>query len=146
MSHTSTIAGIVMADKTIVAQAIEELKSQGIRCELLENAKPRAYYSDQSGMGTAPLVVKLQDAKYDVGLYPRGDGKGFEARTDFFGGSVEKVLGAQTANSGEREQAKLGKLYQAYAIQAATREAIRKGYSVQRINKADGSVQLQVVA
>lgn len=144
MSHTTTIDAVVISDKSVLEAAIADLKKEGIRCDILENAKPRAYYASQAGMGQAPLVVKLHDAQYDVGLYDREDGKGYEARTDFWGGSVAKVLGVAQAEGETKEQAGLGKLFNRYAVAAATRQAIRQGYQVRRINKDDGSVQLRV--
>lgn len=141
MSHTSTIDGIVITDIEALKAAIKELKSNGINCELLENAVPRAYYQNQSGMEKAPYVVGLKDARYDVGLYPSGTGKGFEARTDLFAGSVHEVLGETGDYSPKGSLAKLNKLY---AVHAATRQAIKKGYTVRRINKDDGSIQLRV--
>lgn len=145
MSHTSTINSIAITDQAALRSAIIELKQRGVNCELLENATPRAYYDTQDGMGQAPLVMKLNDSPYDVGFYPRADGQeGFEARTDFFSGHVERVLGAPAGEGENREQAKMGKLYQMYAVHAATNKAVMQGYSVSRNEKADGTIQLQV--
>lgn len=144
MSHTTEIKGIVISDASALRAAIQELKSQGIRCDLLENAKPRAYYKEQGGLGQAPFVVKLHDSKYDVGLYAKTEGKGFEARTDFWNGEVEKVLGAKARKGEDETQAKLGKLFQAYAVAATVRQASQQGYTVSKQYKQDGSVQLRV--
>lgn len=144
MSHTSTIDSVVIADETIIAAAVKELQAQGIRCDLLTDAKPRAYYDDQKGMGKADMVISLPTAKYDVGVYKKADGVGYELRTDFYGGSVAKVLGVASNDPAESGQKQLGKFYQAYGIAATTKEALRKGYSLQRVNNADGSVQLRI--
>ena len=141
MSHTTAITAVVISDVNALQAAINELASEGVKCSLLENCKPRAYSSGQEGMGTAPYVVKLNDATYDVGLYDNGDG-GFEARTDFWNGSVEKVLGVETNVNEEREQARLGKLFQRYAVCATENHAALNGYSTTRSQKEDGTLQL----
>lgn len=144
MSHTTTIDAIMFTDMGALQAAINELKATGVDCELLQNIKPRAYFSDQKGMGVAPYVVKLNDARYDIGLYESEEG-GYEARTDFYGGTVEKQLGVQD-NEVSAEQRKMGKLYQMYGVHAATRKAVQQGYGVNRVNKADGTVQLRIAA
>jgi hypothetical protein len=145
MSHTSTIDSVVISDVGALRQAIAELKGQGVNCELLENAVPRAYYANQTGLEKAPLVIKLNDSRYDVGLYDNGNG-GFEARTDFWGGDVQNVLGAPAETPEQREQAKMGRLFQTYAVCAAESHAALNGYSTQRSLKEDGTVQLVLTA
>lgn len=144
MSHTSTISNIIISDVHSLRSAIKELTDQGVRCELLKDAIPRAYFSDQQGMGKAPYVVKLVDGKYDVGLYENKEGQGYEARADFFGGHIEKLLGVNDSSPSNPGQAKMGKLYQMYAVHAATRKAIQNGHQVRRINQLNGGVQLEV--
>lgn len=124
---------------------VEELNKQGIRCELLENAVPRAYFKDQPNMGRADLVLKLTDCKYDIGLYKQADGS-YEPRTDFFAGYVEKILGAKASDKtpDKINQAKLGKLFQMYGICAATEKARKSGYTVRRVANEDGSMKLIV--
>ena len=142
MSHTSTISSIDIEDINALVSAINELKSMGVNCDLLENKAPRAWSTNQEGMGVAPFVVKLNDAEYDIGLYAKAEG-GYEARTDFYGGSVEHVLGAED-DGADTDQAKLGKLYQLYGKHAITRKAMEQGYSVSHVKKEDGSLQLQI--
>lgn len=110
---------------------------------LAENAKPRAYFSNQAGMEVAPYVLQLPDAKYDIGLYP-AEGGGYEARTDFWGGSVEKVLGVQACSVDSRDQAKMGKLYQYYALNAAEEQAIQQGYQTRRVAAEDGAIHVAI--
>lgn len=140
MSHTTTIDGILFTDMNALQQAVNELNAQGVRCELKHNVAPRAYYSNQQGMGQADTVLHLHDAKYDVGFYPAEGKQGYEARTDFWGGSVEQQLGVK----GNDAQSKLGKLYQGYAVCAIERQAIMEGRTTQRVQKQDGTVQLVV--
>ena len=144
MSHTTAINCIKITDVAALRSAIIELKSHGVKCDLLENAVPRAYYPDQKGMGKADFVVNLKDASYDVGLYKDQDGKGYSARCDFYNGSVERELGATRQDDEDPNMARLGKLYQSYAIHAATNAAVQQGYTVQRVNQEGGTVQLQV--
>ncbi|MCK5307055.1 MAG: hypothetical protein KAJ73_00450 [Zetaproteobacteria bacterium] len=147
MSHTTTIGTILFADIGALQGAIKELKSQGIQCKLLENAAPRAYSANQSGMGKAPYVVNLPNADYDIGLYPSESGEGLEPRTDFYRGSVQRELGAEHVKPGEdTEQAKIGKLVQMYAIHAAERKAVQQGMQVTRVPTDNGGLQLKIVA
>lgn len=143
MSHTATINTLMLSDKHAIEAAVAELKSKGLKCDLLENAIPRAYYSTQKGMGQADMVIKLHDSKYDVGLYKNADGE-YESRCDFWDGDIERQLGVTPGKDDDRNQAKLGKFYRGYAVHAASRAAIQKGYQVTRNDKADGSVQLTV--
>ena len=116
----------------------------GVKCSLAENVAPRAYSVGQAGMGVAPYVVQIPEARYDIGLYgPDKDG-GYEARTDFWSGSVEKVLGAPACSIESREQARLGKLFQTYGIHATMEAARAKGHMVRRTAGADGAVKLIV--
>lgn len=143
MSHTTTIESVTISDIYALKSAVAELKQNGINCELIENATPRAYYNNQSGLEEAPYVLKLEDCQYDVGFYKRQDGS-YEARADFWAGHVEKVLGSPAREGESADQARLGKLYQTYAVHAATRKAIEQGYSVNRVVKDDGTIQLVV--
>lgn len=144
MSHTASVKSISIQSITALRAAIEELSQTGIRCTLVADAKPRAFYSDQQGMGKADYVVQLADCKYDIGLYKTEDGKGFEARTDFWGGHIEKILGSVASSPETAAQAKMGKLFQMYGIHAATEAARKKGHMVRRITKADGVMALEI--
>lgn len=144
MSHTTTIDSVTIKDVNALRSAVEELKRNGVNCDLVEDQIPRAYYSSQAGMDSkAPFVVKLNDSRYDVGLYSDGKG-GFEARADLFGGDISRSLGAKAQKGENTQQAAMGKLFQTYAIHAATRKAASQGYSVQRVTQDDGTVQLRV--
>lgn len=143
MSHTTEISEIVFTDIASLESAVKELATKhGINCALVKNKAPRAYYQNQQGLGVADYVLELKDAKYDVGFYKVEGKKGYTARTDLFAGSVASVLGATAATGESREQAALGKLYQMYAVHAATRQAAAKGYQVRRITKPDGTISL----
>lgn len=118
------------------------MNEKGIRCELKKDATPRAYYPDQQGLGRAEYVLELKDARFDIGFYQTEGG--FEARTDFWGQHVEKVLGVQACSATSKEQAKLGKMFQAYGIHAAMESARKQGYSVRRAPGENGAEKLIV--
>lgn len=143
MSHTSSITAIKITNIAALQAAVKELQDTGVRCSLIPNAKPRAFYDNQQGMGQADFVLKLDSAKYDVGFYKQPDGT-YEARTDFWGGSVEQHIGAKASKPETAEQAKMGRLFQLYGVHAATQEARRRGLSVRRIRGKDGLIQLEL--
>lgn len=142
MSHTTSIKSIKIQSVTALQAAITEMQQAGMKISLVPNATPRAYYANQAGMGQADFVIKLDDAPYDVGLYKTDDG--YEARTDFFQGHVERILGAQARSAATAQQAKLGKMYQLYGVHATMEQCRRKGQSVRRVVKADGTIALEV--
>jgi len=144
MSHTSTINTVVISDIGALRAAIRELSREGIKCDILENAVPRAYYANQEGLGEAPYVIKLHEAAYDIGLYKND--VGYEARTDFYGGSVKRILGVAAEKDAAGGQHMLGRLYQRYAVCAAENHAVMNGYMSTRSKLADGTVQLELVA
>jgi hypothetical protein len=143
MSHTSTVKSIKIQSVSALRAAIAEMASNGIKCSLEEKVAPRAYSVGQQGMGVADYVIRLPDAQYDIGLYKTEDGS-YEARTDFFMGSVERCIGAPARGPESREQARMGKLFQMYGVHAATEAARKKGHMVRRITKADGTIALEV--
>lgn len=142
MSHTTEIDAVEIIDIAALQAAVNELAASGINCQLVENVVPRAYYNDQ--LPKAEYVLKLNDSDYDIGFYKRENGKGYNTRCDFFNRKVEGVLGATCGQDEDAGMAKLGKLYQSYAIHAATHAAVQQGYSVQRVNQPSGAVQLVV--
>ena len=144
MSHTATVKSIKIQSINALRATIAELAASGIRCSLIENETPRAYYQNQAGMGQANFVIRLDDAPYDIGLYKTADGKGYEARTDFFAGHVERILGAKATTNESRDQARMGKLFQLYGVHAATEAARMKGHMVRRINGQDGKIKLEI--
>ncbi len=146
MSHTTTIDSVVFSDIDALKAAVAELQKSGVKCSLLVNAVPRAYYANQQGMGEAPFVLKLDDSRFDVGFYYDKDKKGYTPRTDLFGNHVANVLGAKKTQDHETPmQCALGKLNQMYGVHAATRQAVKQGYSVRRSTKPDGTVQLTMI-
>lgn len=143
MSHTSTVKSIKIQSITALRAAIKELNETGVVCSLVENAIPRAFYPNQPGMGAAQFVIQLGKSPYDIGLYKQADGS-YEARTDFFAGHIERLLGSKAKSAETQEQAKLGRLFQTYGIAAATEAARKQGHMVKRSTKADGAVILEI--
>lgn len=139
MSHTTYVSTLLLSDKEAIEGAIRELKAQGIKCDLLESVVPRSYPGNQ--MKKADLCLKLEDSPYDVGLYKNKDGN-YAAATDFYRGHVESILGVKPGEGDNRDQARLGKLYSAYATSAIERQAASQGYSVTRSRGETGAIQL----
>lgn len=143
MSHTTEIENIVFNDVGALKLAVKDLQKQGIKCELREKTTARAYYTNQAGMsGTHDYVLHLADSKYDVAFVKDEKAKGYMARTDLFMNSVANVLGVAPQAGESAGQAALGKLNQSYAVHAATRQAAKQGYSVRKVTKPDGTIQL----
>lgn len=143
MSHTTAIKAVKLTSITAIRAAVATLASQGVKVSLVEGAKPRAYFPDQPGMGKADFVIVLGDAPYDIGLYKQPDGS-YEPRTDFYKGSVERVLGTTASKPEYADQAKLGKLFQAYAVEATVEAARKKGLQTRRIVGQDGTIKVEL--
>ncbi len=143
MSHTTAINSIAIRSIVALRAAVDYLKSKGIACSLVPDETPRAYYPNQPGLGKADFVLKLNDAKYDVGFY-KDDKGGYEVRTDFWAGNVAAVLGVPAPAKSTNQQHLLGKLFQAYGMTAAEEQARKQGYMVARQHLPDGRVKLQL--
>lgn len=146
MSHTSTIDSIIITNIKALRATVKELNNAGVECSLLEDAIPRAYYTNQIGLEKAPFVIKLNKGKYDVGLYKNKDNSGYECRADFWNNDIATQLGVSHKNGVPSNQSNLGKLYQTYGVVAAEQQAIKQGYSTSRTVKKDGTVQLVLTA
>jgi len=147
MSHTSSIKGMVMTDINALKAAVADLASQGIKVSIIPDATPRAYYTDQKGLGRADFVIKLADAPYDVGIYATKTADGrttYEARTDFWGQHVERILGVPCSDAALRDQSKLGKLFQAYGVQTTMNALRAQGKTPVRQRDAAGNEKLTI--
>lgn len=140
MSHTTTIGQIFFADERALRAAAAELKDRGVRCDLIEAAIPRAYYSNQ--MGQAPLVLKLHDSRYDVGFYPSE--QGLEAQCDLWGGDIAGQIGTPVEEGVNPAQAAIGQLRHAYARKVVENHYTQQGGMIQPQQNEDGSVDLTV--
>ncbi|MCF1459296.1 MAG: DUF1257 domain-containing protein [Shewanella sp.] len=141
MSHTTTIKGVELHDRHALQRAIDMLNQErGLNLQIIDNAKPRAYYTNQAGMsGEAEMVIKC-GGRYDVGLYRNEQGV-IEPRFDAWGGDISKELGNGSTKSHIDH---IGGLLQEYSIAAATIAAENSGQYVNRVKGEDGSVRLTV--
>jgi hypothetical protein len=120
MSHFTTI-------KTQIKD-IEALRSacNEMGLTLLQNTTARGYGSSTR---TGDFVIKLE-GPFDIAVNKQQDGT-FGLTTDWWAGHVEKEVGQN-----------YGKLLQLYGVHKATIEARKKGLSVLRRQKQDGSIKL----
>ena len=120
MSHFTSIQTQVR-DIAALRDACSELGF-----EVIGTARARGYIGSHR---YGDYVIKLK-GPYDIALNKQPDGT-FAMTTDWWDGHVEKEAGTG-----------FGKLLQLYAVHKASREARRKGYSVQRKAQNDGSIKL----
>jgi hypothetical protein len=133
MSHTTRLKAVVIRDVSALHTAVSKLKSMGVNCDLVQNAKPRMYYGNQHG--ECAHVLKLHDSQYDVGLEAQQDGS-FVPVFDEWGGHVSRQIGAGKScpmpNTTEgKAQHAIGKFFQSYAEAAAINAATTQGYFVE---------------
>ena len=122
MSHFTSIKTQIK-DVVALKAAVAEL---GLA--LLENTDARGYFNNtQHG----EFVIKLQ-GPYDIAVNKQPDGT-YGLTTDWWDGHVEREVGTQ-----------FGKLLQLYAVHKASLEARRKGLTVQRSKKQDGTIKLVI--
>ncbi|QSY98672.1 DUF1257 domain-containing protein (plasmid) [Rhizobium bangladeshense] len=152
MSHTTKISGLAIKDVSAMHAAVRKLNNQGVRCELVENAKPRMYYDNQLirhgyKKAEADLCLKLTDGEYDIGFMKQADGS-YAPVFDEHANYVGRILGAGAScpmphTAEGRAQHQMGKFMQAYAVEAATNAAISRGYIVESADiDQTGAVQL----
>ena len=147
MSHTTTIKCVAINDIEALKMAVNEIRAGGVDCELVEDARPRMYYSEQGPK--CPYVLKLKGGSYDVGFQQQADGS-YAAVLDTFGGHVQKQVGATCAipdTEEGRARHAIGRLSQLYAKNAAIRAAAAQGYAVEDVTvDAKGNVHLTIDA
>jgi len=96
--------------------------------ELLPNAEARGYGGlTQHG----DHVIRLK-GPFDIAVNRQPDGM-FHLSCDWWDGHVEKEVGSQ-----------YGRLLQLYAVHKTSREARRKGLTVQRELRTNGSIKLTI--
>lgn len=88
MSHTTTVSGLSIKFADSIRAAVTEMKTNGLNVELLENATPRMYYPHQmQEVGDCDFVLKVKDAKYDVGLKWNSEAEEYDLIFDEWGGN-----------------------------------------------------------
>jgi hypothetical protein len=86
----------------------------------------------EEDLGKCQHAMSFPGARYEVGVVPTKNGKGYTLLFDFWrSGGLDKVLGEK----GE-------KLKQAYGIEKTRRAARRKGYAANETKQADGRMRL----
>jgi hypothetical protein len=130
MSHTTTLKGVLIKDVSALRAAVADLVASGLNVALLENAKPRMYYDNQSGV--LPFVLQLKDTKYDVGFKLEADGS-YAPVFDEWNGYVKGQIGAACPLPSTPEgkaQHQIGQLLQNYQKHVAINMAVSQGYSI----------------
>ena len=120
-----------MSHFTEIKTQIKDIEALRLACQelglnLLQNAEARGYYDNKT---KGDYVIQLK-GPYDIALNKQADGT-FGITSDLWNGYVEKEVGQ-----------KYGKLLQLYGVHKATIEARKKGLSVLRRQKQDGSIKL----
>jgi hypothetical protein len=120
MSHFTSIQTQIK-DMEALREACAEL---GL--ELLPNAEARGYGSTRH---PGEFIIRLK-GPYDVALNRQTD-RTYGLTTDWWDGHVETEVGSN-----------YGRLLQLYAVHKTAREARKRGLSVQRTQRTDGSIKL----
>jgi hypothetical protein len=102
------------------------LACQELGLTLLQNTEARGYYENKT---KGDYVIQLK-GPYDIALNKQAD-RTYGLTADLWQGHVEKEVGQG-----------YGKLLQLYGVHKATIEARKKGLSVMRKPKQDGSIKL----
>ena len=143
MSHTTTIKSLKFTDPAAMRAAVQELQANGVRCELVENQRPRMYYRGQHA--ACPYVLKLHDCIYDVGFDRQKDGS-FVPAFDEYQGHIGQQIGAtcpMPSSQEGRAQHAIGRFSQLYAKHAAINAATAQGYMVESCDTdAQGNLNL----
>jgi hypothetical protein len=120
-----------MSHFTTIKTQIKDINALRLACSelslgLLQNAIARGY-GNSSREGDYVIQVA---GPYDIAVEKQKDGT-FGLTTDWWGGHVEAQVGKD-----------FGKLLQLYGVHKASLEAKKKGYSVLRHARSDGSIKL----
>lgn len=120
MSHTSTLKTIHIRNKEAIKDAVAFLKRKGLDIDLMENTSPRMYYANQ--VGACDYILRLNNAKYDVGLKLNKNTMEYEILLDTYGDHVKNVLGvsgSKVTNDAPESLIAVEQFVNAYGIMAA---------------------------
>ena len=147
MSHVSSI-DIIFSDIECLEKAAIELGLKFKRDQKTYrwygrwandySAKDAAYL--QHGIkpeeyGHGLHAIEVPNSHYDIGVHQNPKGKGYVLTFDFYGtGHYIKEAIGETG----------GRLKQLYAAHVAVKAAKKQGYLTQRINKNDGTIEIQM--
>jgi hypothetical protein len=120
-----------MSHFTTIKTQIKDIEALRAACKelglaVLQNAQARGYASNTR---KGDYVIQLA-GPYDIAVNQQPDGT-YGLTTDWWLGHVENEVGKE-----------YGKLLQLYGVHKASMEARKKGYSVLRQAKNDGSIKL----
>lgn len=126
MSHVSKIdikptdlAALKLAAKRLGGELVEQKTYKWYGTSVGDYPLPEGFTAKD--LGKCDFAIKFPDAKYEVGVVKRKDGKpGYELLWDFWSGGfgLEKAIGKDG-----------NKLKQSYGVEAAKRAAMLKGWS-----------------
>jgi hypothetical protein len=120
MSHFTTIQTQIKDIAALRAACTE------LGLPLLQEAEARGYGGTRQ---PGEFVIQLK-GPYDIAVHRQTDGS-YGLTTDWWDGHVEREVGSR-----------YGRLLQLYAVHKATREARKRGLTVQRTRRTDGSIKL----
>jgi hypothetical protein len=124
MSHIQTIE-VEITDLQALKSACKRLN-----LEWKQDQKTFKWYQGQSKCDHA---IKVPAATYEIGVLKNADRKGFTLQVDYYDRKVTEKIG------------QLGGLFkQAYALEKAKLEAIRKGYSVKEHKINERQIELRI--
>ncbi len=122
MSHWTTIETQIRDIDALRAACAE------MNLTLLENTEARGFGENRQ---RGDYVIRL-NGPYDIAASRQADGS-FTLHTDWWKGHVEREVGRN-----------FGRLLQLYAVHKATREARKRGLSVQRKLLPSGAIKLNL--
>jgi hypothetical protein len=123
-----------MSHFTEIKTQIKDIEALRLACQelglsLVPNTEARGYYQNKT---KGDYVVQLK-GPYDIAVNKQPDGT-YGLTADLWQGHVEKEVGQG-----------YGKILQLYGVHKTTIEARKKGLSVMRKQKQDGSIRLVLV-
>ena len=146
MSHTTKLSNVAIRDINALRQAVTGLQADGVNCELVEDAAPRMYFTEQDEK--CEYVLKLNGGRYDVGFKYDAEQDAYVPVLDTYGRHVGKEIGATCPMPGsaeDRAQHAMGRLMQGYAKHVAINAAVRQGYTVDQVQTdEEGNVHVTI--
>lgn len=132
MSHTVKVNSVPIKSINALTCAVNELKQQGVNCDLKTNTQPRMYYKDQHGI--CDYVLRLHDSPYDVGFDYNKEDNVYNVVVDPWANKVGSQIGASCPipkTDEEKARHCVGKLMQLYTKHTVIEAATQQGYTVE---------------
>lgn len=138
MSHTTRIKTVPIRSVSALRKAAEALNRRGIRCELVENQRPRMYSANQSEK--LPYVLRLKDCVYDVGFTLETDGT-LTPVVDKWRDYIKRMIGTDAKGSASH----IGQLMREYSKEVVLEDAEDQGYMIESCELGDnGQYQIEL--